>query len=113
MARHPALPQAIIPLGIEKLLFGKAVELKQMIHIRREDKIVLLFQQVQKNSVQFTWRQVVAIPIDLSAPIGPFLFQRWKGIEPRRIHIAEMVFGDKISEMTLKSITVVSISGGG
>ena len=48
MAGLGALPQAVVPLGVEQPLLVKARQLELVVHIGGQDKVVLVPHQLQQ-----------------------------------------------------------------
>ena len=65
MAWHTALPEAIIPLGIEQSLLVEACLLKLMIHVRSDHELILIFHEVQQAVIDWFWRQNIAVYVDV------------------------------------------------
>lgn len=83
MAGLRALPEAVVPLHIyiKQALFVKACDLKLMIHVGRQHKIILLPNQPEKIEIRLSGGHVVAVHENMAAPPRPILLQRLKGIE--------------------------------
>ena len=111
-ARLAALEQTIITLRIEQPLFVKSGFLKTVIHVRRDDEIVLVSHQLQKVVVDWLGRIHIAVDVNISAPICPMLLRRCKRIEPAGIHIPKAILCRKIGEVFFKPFAGIDESGG-
>ena len=107
MAGRGALPEAVVPLGIEQPLLVKARQLELVVHIGGEDKVVPLPHQRQQIVIYGPGRPLIAVVEDLAAPPGPVLLQAVKGVEAPGVHVPDAVFGLKIAEIPLKPLPVV------
>ena len=110
-ARLAALEQTIIALRIEQPLFVKSGFLKTVIHIRRDNEIVLVSHQLQKVIVDWLGRILIAVDVDISAPICPMLLKCCIRIEPTGIHIPKAVLLCEIGEVFFKPFAGVDESG--
>ena len=106
-----ALPQAIVPLGIEQPLFIKPRALKLMVHIGSQNKVVHVPDQCQQLPIDRLRRLHIPVPVDLPAPPGPVLLQRGKRIKPAGIQIRDMVFCNEVAEESLEPLPGIGQSG--
>ena len=58
-----------------------AVVLEKMVHVGGQDKVVLALRQLKQGFMQRTFWLIIAVAVDLTAPVGPFLFGGREGIE--------------------------------
>ena len=65
MARHAALPEAVISLGIEQPLLVEACFLELMVHVRSDHEVIFAFHEVQQPVVYRFGRQNIAVHIDM------------------------------------------------
>ena len=70
-ARLTALEQAVIALRVKKPLFVKASLLKAMVNIRGDDKIIFVLYQLKKVLIDRLRRILIAVDVDIPAPIRP------------------------------------------
>lgn len=99
MAGLGALPQAIVPLGVEQPLLVEARQLELVVHIGGQDKVVLVLYQLQQIAIYRLRRLFIAVYQDLPAPPGPVLLQAFKGIESAGVHVLDVVPGLKVAEI--------------
>ena len=66
-----ALEQAVIALRVKKALFVKASLLKAMVNIRGDDKIIFVLYQLKKVLIDRLRRILIAVDVDIPAPIRP------------------------------------------
>ena len=107
-ARLTALEQTVIALRVEQPLFIKARLLKAVIHIGRDNEIILVLHQLQKIIVDRFGGIHIAVDVDVPAPIRPEFFHRGEGIEAAAVHILNAVLLRKVGEMLLKPFAGVS-----
>ena len=101
-ARLGALEQSVVALCIEKPLFVEARLLKTMIHIRGDNKIVLIPNQRQQIVIDRLRRIRIAVDKNIPAPIRPKFLLCGKRIKAAGIHIGKAVFIGKVGEILLK-----------
>ncbi len=82
-----------------------------MIHIRGQHKIVLILHQRQKLRVNIGRCFHIAVVIDMAAPPCPVRFLVRKRKKSAGIHIADAESVCKVSEILLKSFTVIYKAG--
>ena len=104
MAGLGALPQAVVPLGVEDAALVKARPLELMVHVGGEHEVVLLPNQVQQVPVHRPGRVHIPVVPDVPAPPGPVLLQAVKGEEAPGVHVWDAVFLLKIPEIALKPL---------
>ena len=63
-----------------------------MIHICRENKVILVLNQTHKVIIYRLWRFLISVHHDMPAPPGPVFFQAVKRIETAGIHIPDTVW---------------------
>ena len=101
-ARLTALEQAVIALRVKKPLFVKASLLKAMVNIRGDDKIIFVLYQLKKVLIDRLRRILIAVDVDIPAPIRPILLQHVKGIKAAGVHIPKAIFPGKIRKVCFK-----------
>ena len=107
MARFAALPKAVIALGVEQPRLIKTSQLKLMVHIGCQDKIIPAPDQIQQICIGFTGRHIVTVIVDVPAPPGPVFLRRGKGIEPTGIHIGDAVLLMEVGEIFQKALAAI------
>ena len=110
MARLTALPQAIIPLGIKQTVFVETCLLETVIHVGGEDKIILIFHQLQQLLIHRLGRIAVAVEENKSAPVGPVFFQGLKRIKSAGVHVMKAVFRFEVRKIALEAFSVIGES---
>ena len=113
MAGLNALPEAVIALSVEQPRLIKTSQLKLMVHVGGQNAVISVPDQRQQVRVRLSGRQIVAVIVDMSAPPGPVLLQRGKGIETAGIYIGNAVFLVEVGEVFQKSLAAVRQTGGG
>ena len=114
MARFTALPEAIVPLGVEQLRLIKSRQLKLMIHIGCQDEVVLILDQFQQVGIRLTGCHIVSVVVDMPAPPGPVFLQRGKRKETTGIHVGDAVLLMEVGEVLQKTLaTIGQASRGG
>ena len=108
-----ALPQAIVPLGVEEPGLVEARLLKLVVHIGGEYEVVFFPHQLQKVVVDGLGRVHIAVPVDMAAPPGPVLLQGGEGVEASGIQVWNVVFFDKVPEMLLEPGAGIGKAGRG
>ena len=106
-ARSAALEKAVVTLHVEQPLFIKARLLKAMIHICRDNEIVLVGRQPQKSFIDRFRGVHIAIDIDVPAPVRPEFFPRREGVKAAAVHIPNAVLCREIGKEFFKALTVV------
>lgn len=81
MAGLAALPEAIVSLSIKQALLIKACQLKLIIHIGGQHKVVFILHKRQQVMVGGTGGSHVSIAVKMSAPLGPVFLLGVKGIK--------------------------------
>lgn len=71
MAGLGALPQAIVPLGVEQPLLVEARQLELVVHIGGQDKVVLVLYQLQQIAIYRLRRLFIAVYQDLPGSTRP------------------------------------------
>ena len=107
-ARFTALEQPIITLGIKKSLFIKTRLLETMIHIRCDDKIILILYQRKQMLIHRLRRIHISIDEDELRPVSPHLFRSIIRIKASGIHILKAVFLPELREVFLKTLAVIN-----
>ena len=98
MARHAALPETVVSLGVEEPVLGESGQLEPVIDIGGQHEEILALKQVQKLAVRVLGCRLVAIAPDIAAPVRPMLFERGVGMESCRVHVRKAVFLDEVGE---------------
>ena len=107
MTRLAALPKAVITLGVEQPRLIKSGQLKLMVHIGGQDKIIPAPDQIQQVSIRFAGCHIVTVVIDVSAPPGPVFLQRGKRIEPAGIDIGDAILLMEVGEVFQKALAAI------
>ena len=102
-AWHAALEQAIVALRVEQAFAGEPSFLEAVVHIGRDDEIVLARHEFQQIGVHRFRHVVVAVDGYESAPIRPVFLQRGERVEASRIHVANAVGRGEIGEVPFES----------
>ena len=108
-----ALEQPVIALCIKQPLFVEARFLETVVHIGGEHEIVLVLHQVEQIVVDRLRCVLIAIDINVPAPVGPVLLQRGIGVKPTGVHIGKAVFRGKICKILPETRPVVDEACGG
>lgn len=74
-----------------------------MVNIRGDDKVILIPHQLQKVIVDRLGRILIAVNVNIPAPIRPEFFLCGKRIESAAVHILNAVLLRKVGEMLLNS----------
>ena len=82
-----------------------------MIHVGRDNEIILVRHQLQKVIVDRFGGIHIAVDIDVSAPIAPMLLRHGKGIKAAGIHILDAVLCRKVGKVFFKPFAGVNKSG--
>ena len=75
-----------------------------MIHIGGQNKVIFAFHQSQQIVIHRLRRAFIAVHHNVTAPPGPILLQRLKGIEAPGVHIPNTVLLLEIPEVFLKPL---------
>ena len=111
MARLTALPKAVIALGVEQPCFIKTGQLKLMVHIGGQDKIIPAPDQLQQIGIRLAGCHIVSVVVDVSAPPGPVFLQRGKRMETAGIHIGDAVLLMEVGEVFQKALAAIGQTG--
>ena len=106
-----ALPQAVVTLGVKQALFVKPRQLKLMVHIGREHKVVFVPDQLEQPVINGPGRFFITVDKDLPAPPRPVFFQVCKGVKTPGIHVANPVFLNKVGKDPLKPLARIGQPG--
>ena len=101
------LKQAVIPLRVEQALFVKARFLETMVYVGGQHKIVLVFHKGKQVLIHRLGRILIAIDVNIAAPVSPVFFQRRIWIKAAGVHIPDAVLCCKIRKILLKSFSVI------
>ena len=107
MARFAALPKAVIALGVEQPRLIKTSQLKLMVHIGCQNKIILAPDQIQQVRIRLSGRNIVTVVVDVPAPPGPVFLRRGKGIEPTGIHVSDAILFIEVGEIFQKALAAI------
>ena len=113
VTRHGALEQAVVALCIEQTLLVKARRLELVVDIRREDKVVLILDELQEVIVHRLRRLYIAVEKDMSAPPRPECFLIGERIESARIHIGNAVLLGKVGKVFVETLAGICQPCGG
>ena len=108
-----ALPQPVVPLGIEEAALVEAGLLEAVVHVGGQHEPVLPPDQGEEAGVHGLGRVQVPVDIDVAAPIGPALLRCGEGIKAAAVHILKAVPGGKVPEIALEPLPGVDEAGGG
>ena len=97
------MEQAVITLCVEQPLLVKACQLKLMVNIRCEDKVILILNEIYQIVIHGVRSFYIAVEIDMSAPPRPEGFFIRERIESARIHIGNAVLFGKVRKMLEKA----------
>ena len=98
-----ALPEAVVPLGVEQARPVEARDLKLMVHVRGQHEAFPLPNQVEKVEIRLPGGHIVAVDVDVTAPPRPVFLQRFKGIEAAGIDVPDAVFLREIRKVLFKA----------
>ena len=107
MARLAALPEAIVPLGVKQPCLIKTGQMKLMVHISGQDKVIPASDQFQQVSIRLAGCHIVTIIVDMSAPPGPVFLRRRKRIKAAGIHVSDTVLFIEVREILQKALTAI------
>ena len=111
VAGDGALPQAIVPLGIEQAGLGKAGFLEAVVDVGGQDKIVFGLYQTEQIGIDRPGRVHIAVDEDKPAPVGPVFLPGFEGIEAPGIHVVEAAGLLKIGKIPFKPFPVIGQAG--
>ena len=98
-----ALPETIVSLGVEQMLFIKARQLELMVHIGGHNKVIFTLHQLQKRIIDRLGRFFIAVHQDMAAPPGPELLQRGERVKPAGVHVPDAVLLREVSKVLFKA----------
>ena len=106
------LKEAVIALRVKQpgLVKTRAPEL--MIHVGRDNEIVLILYQSQQIGIDRLRRVDVAVKLDVPRPPGPAGLAVREGIEAAGIHVRDAEALDEIEENLLEALAAVGQPGG-
>ena len=107
MAGLTALPEAVVTLGVEQPRLIKTSQLKLMVHIGCQDKIIPAPDQIQQICIGFTGCQIITVIVDVPAPPGPIYLRRGKRIKATGIHIGDAVLLMEVGEIFQKALAAI------
>ena len=113
VARHGALPEAVVALRVEEPVLGESRLLELVVHIGGDDEEVLVADDRQQLGVSVLRRVRVTVAPDVAAPESPGLLRGAVGVEARGIHVRETVGIDEIAEEPFEALSRVGESGAG
>ncbi len=93
-----ALPQAVVPLGIEQPLLVKSPPTGTGGPRCGEDEVVLALYQLQQMVIDRLGGLFIAVHQDLPAPLGPVFLQTLEVVKAAGVHIPDAVFGLEVSK---------------
>ena len=108
-----ALEQAVIALRVEQPLFIEPCFLEAVVHIGGDYKVILILHQPEQRVVYRLRGVLIAVDINVPAPVRPVFLHGGVGVEPAGIHIRKAVFAGKIGEICSESFPGVGEPGGG
>ena len=106
-ARFAALEKPVISLGIKQPALVKSCLLETVIHICCQHKIIFFFYQIIQFFIHRLWRILIAIEINIPAPVCPVFFLRLIWIKSTGIHIRKSIFFSKIRKILCKPLPVI------
>ena len=74
--RLAALEQPVVSLRVEQAVLVKSGFLKAVIHIRCQDKVILVLHKRKQFFIDGFWRIRITVDVNIAAPIGPVFFKR-------------------------------------
>ena len=98
MAGLCTLKHTVIALSRKDPFFRKSRQLKLMIHVRCQNKVIPVFHQLIQIQIGLSSLNIVAVTINMPAPVRPFFLLCGKRVKTGRIHICHTVVLDKITE---------------
>ena len=107
------LKESIITLSVKKSFFIKSSLLKTVVYISSKNKIILIFYQFQQIFINRSGCILIAVDINIAAPICPVLIQGLKRIKAAGVHIGKAIFSNKIGKVSGKSLPGIRQSGRG
>ena len=107
------LKESIITLSVKKAFFIKSSLLKTVVYISSKNKIILIFYQFQQIFINRSGCILIAVDINIAAPICPVLIQGLKRIKAAGVHIGKAIFSNKIGKVSGKSLPGIRQSGRG
>jgi len=113
VAGHAALPQAVIPLGVEQAFLVEARLLELVVHVGGQHEVIPVPDQGEELAVGAVFRRFIAVVPDVAAPPGPFFLWCGVGVEAAGVHVGDAVLLDEIGEKPFKAFAAVGESGGG
>lgn len=94
--RLAALEQPVVSLRVEQAVLVKSGFLKAVIHIRCQNKGILVLHKRKQFFIDGLRRIQITVDVNRTAPIGPVFFKRCIRVKPTGVHVVKIVFCGEI-----------------
>ena len=103
-----ALEKTVIPLGIKEPFLIESRLLEAVIHVRRQDEIILVFHQREEIVIHRFRRIQIAVDVDVSGPVRPHdLRLHSQHMKAAGIHVRKTVLFREVGKVCREPLTAI------